>query len=281
MPVQPSHDFLHRAIGATNSAKRFHAITVSGMLSSLKDSFSCGTIWHIICNSCYYHLNNDREGISKMLKRIIWSEINTLWRSGVMALGLIVLGILMSCAGSIGNAPLHLSEKMPYTVAVVFSDEFNQAGGDNYSIIEALHIELFDRVGGVYQNTVEEFEIPAKEEYDRIIKFTLNEVTRDEHNRRLANVTDPALPSRYIPLRFRISVTMASYGGEDAELIQTKVVKGIGESSSQEGVSIREGAAVASSSGRGSYDKAVAEAFEDLCNEVTKLLIQGFAEPKR
>jgi hypothetical protein len=74
---------------------------------------------------------------------------------------------------------------------------------------------------------------------------------------------------------------MASYGGEDAELIQTKVVKGIGESSSQEGVSIREGAAVASSSGRGSYDKAVAEAFEDLCNEVTKLLIQGFAEPKR
>ena len=100
------------------------------------------------------------------------------------------------------------------------------AGGDHYSISEALHAELFNCVGDVYQNTVEEFEIPAKGEYDRIIKFTLNEIVRDEHNRRLANATDPSLPSRYIPLRFRISVTMASYGGEDAELIKTKVIKG-------------------------------------------------------
>ena len=74
---------------------------------------------------------------------------------------------------------------------VVFSSEFSQAGGDHYSISEALHAELFDRVGAVYQNTVEEFEVPAKGKYDRIIKFTLNEITRDEHNRRLANVTDP------------------------------------------------------------------------------------------
>ena len=109
----------------------------------------------------------------------------------------------------------------------------------------------------------------------------MNEIARDEHNRRLANVTDPSLPSRYIPLRFRISVTMASYNGGDAELIKTRVLKGIGESSSQEGVSIREGAAIASSSGRGSFDQAVAEAFENLCNEVIKLLIQGFAEPKK
>jgi hypothetical protein len=170
---------------------------------------------------------------------------------------------------------------MPHTVAVVFSDDFNLAGGDHYSISEALHAELFDRVGDVYQNTVEEFEIPAKGKYDRIIKFTLNEIVRDEHNRRLANVTDPSLPSRYIPLRFRISVTMASYEGENVELIRTKVVKGVGESSSEEGVSIREGAAIASSSGRGSLDRAVAEALENVCNDVTKLLIQGFAEPKK
>ena len=34
---------------------------------------------------------------------------------------------------------------------------------------------------------------------------------------------------------------MASYDGESMELIKTKVVKGIGESPSQEGIEIREG----------------------------------------
>jgi hypothetical protein len=168
---------------------------------------------------------------------------------------------------------------MPYTTAVVFSEDFNQASGDRYSISKALHAELFDCVGEVYQNTVEEFEMPAKGGYEKIIKFTLNEIVRDGYNRRLANATDPSLPSRYIPLRFRISVTIASYDGENIEPIKTKVVKGIGESSSQEGISIREGAAFASSSDRGSLDEAVAEAMESVCNDVTKLLIRGFAEP--
>ena len=53
------------------------------------------------------------------------------------------------------------------------------------------------------------------------------------------------------------------------------------KSSREEGVSIREGAAIASGSGRGNFDQAVAEAFENLCYEVTKLLVQGFAEPKK
>ncbi|MGD9345195.1 MAG: hypothetical protein PVH84_04995 [Candidatus Aminicenantes bacterium] len=201
-------------------------------------------------------------------------------RIGIAFLIIFVLGHFISCGGSNGSLPLVLPEKLPYNVAVVFSEEFNLVGGENYSIIGALHTELFDRVGDVYQNTAEEFEIPAEGEYERIITFTLNEVVRDEHKRRLANVTDPSLPSRHIPLRFRISVTMASYDGEDVELLETEVIKGIGESSNQEGVSIREGAAVASSSGRGSFDKAVAEAMENVCNDVTKLLIRGFAEPK-
>jgi hypothetical protein len=216
-----------------------------------------------------------------MLRTIHLKEKRSLWRAGLLTLGSFFLSIFVSCAGSNGNPPLLLSDKIPHTVAVVFAEEFILAGGDHYSISQALHAELFDCVGNVYQNTVEELEIPAKGEYDRIIKFTLNEIIRDEHNRRLVNATDPSLPSRYIPLRFRISVTMASYEGENVGLINTKVVKGVGESASQEGISIREGAAIASSSDRGSLDKAVAEALESVCNNVTKLLMQGFAEPEK
>lgn len=198
-----------------------------------------------------------------------------------MASGLFLFSFFMSCAGSNGNLPLVLPEKMPNNVAVVFSDDFNMGSGDLYSIRKALHSELFNCVGSVYQNVVEEFEIPANGEYDRIIKFELNEMVRDEYNRRLVNATDPSLPSRYIPLRFRISISMTSYEGENVELIQTKVVKGIGESSSREGVAIREGAAIASSANSDSLERAVAEAMENVCNDVTKLLIRGFAEPKR
>jgi hypothetical protein len=215
-----------------------------------------------------------------MLRPIIFKEIRLIWRAGGMAMALFLSGVLLSCVGSNGRLPLVMPDKLPHTVAVVFSEDFNLAIGDYYSIREALHVELFDCVGDVYQSTVEEFEIPAKGRYDRIIEFTLNEIVRDEHNSRLVNATDPSLPSRYIPLRFRISVSMTSYDGESAERIETKVIKGIGESSSQEGISIREGAAIASSSGYGSLDRAVAEAFENVCNDVTKLLIQGFAEPK-
>jgi hypothetical protein len=195
-------------------------------------------------------------------------------------LGLFLLSFLLSCGGSNGNLPLVLPEKLPHNVAVVFSDDFNMGSGDHYSVSEALHTELFNCVGNVYQNVAEEFEIPAKGEYDRIIKFTLNEIVRDEHNRRLVNATDPSLPSRYIPLRFRISVSIVSYNGENVELIQTKVVKGIGESSSGEGVAVREGAAIASSANSDSLDRAVAEAMQNVCNDVTKLLTRGFAEPK-
>ena len=195
-------------------------------------------------------------------------------------LSLFLLSFLLSCGGSTGNLPLVLPEKLSYNVAVVFSDDFNMGSGDHYSVSEALHTELFNCVGNVYQNVSEEFEIPAEGEYDRIIKFTLNEIVRDEHNRRLANATDPSLPSRYIPLRFRVSVSIAAYDGEDGELIKAKVVKGIGESSSQTGIEIREGAGIASSSDPGSFDRAVAEAMQNVCNDVTKLLIRGFAEPK-
>ena len=41
---------------------------------------------------------------------------------------------------------------------VVFSSKFSQGEGDHSSISEALHAELFDRVGDVYQNTGEELE---------------------------------------------------------------------------------------------------------------------------
>jgi len=186
----------------------------------------------------------------------------------------------MSCAGSNGNLPLVIPEKMQHNMAVVFSDDFNMDRGDHYSLSEALHTELFNCVGDVYQDVAEEFEIPADGEYDRIIQFTLNEMVRDEHNRRLVNATDPSLPSRHIPLRFRISVSMASYNGEDGELIKAKVIKGIGESSSQEGISIREGRGIVSSSDPDSFDRAVAQAMENVCSDVTKLLIRGFAEPK-
>jgi len=216
-----------------------------------------------------------------MFKNIIENDKRMFPSTGFTSLILFVMCLFMSCGVSTGSQPLVVPEKFPYNVAVVFSEEFNLSGGEHYSISEALHADLFDCVGDIYPNIAEEFEIPAKGEYDRIITFALNEVVRDEHRNRLANVTDPSLPSRYIPLRFRISVTMASYDGKDAELIRREVVKGIGESSSQEGISIREGAAVASSSGRGSLDKAVAEAMDNVCNEVTKLLIRGFAEPEK
>ncbi len=71
---------------------------------------------------------------------------------------------------------------------------------------------------------------------------------------------------------------MTSYDGEDVELIKTKVVKGVGESSNQEGIAIREGAGVVSSSNPGGFDRAVAEAMENVCNNVMKLLTRGFAE---
>jgi hypothetical protein len=215
-----------------------------------------------------------------MAKLSILKQKKSLWGISRTALDLFVLSFLLSCGGSSGNLLLVLPEKMPHNVAVVFSDDFNMGSGDHYSVSEALQTELFGRVGNVYQNVVEEFEIPREGEYDRIIKFTLNEIDRDEHNRRLINATDPSLPSRYIPLRFRISVSITSYDGEDVELIKTKVVKGVGESSSQEGITIREREGVISSSDPDSFDRAVAEAMENVCNDVTKLLIQGFAEPK-
>lgn len=73
---------------------------------------------------------------------------------------------------------------------------------------------------------------------------------------------------------------MVSYDGEDVELIKAKVVKVIGKSSSQEGIEIREGAGIVSSSNPDSFDRAVAEAKQNVCNDVTKILIRGFAEPK-
>lgn len=215
-----------------------------------------------------------------MLRSSPFKKKGFMRRSSHTTLSVFLLGVLLSCGGSNGTRPLVLPEKMHHNVAVVFSENFNMGSGDHYSVSEALHTELFNCVGNVYQNVVEEFEIPAEGKYDRIIKFTLNEVVRDEHNRRLANATDPSLPSRHIPLRFRISVSMASYNGEDGELIKAKVVKGIGESSSQEGITIREGAGIASSSDPGSFDRAVAEAMQNVCNDVTKLLTRGFAEPK-
>jgi hypothetical protein len=216
-----------------------------------------------------------------MLKQPVFKQEKLLKKTARAALGLFSLSFLLSCGASHGNLPLVLPEKMPSNVAVVFSDDFNLGSGDHYSLSEALHTELFNCVGSVYQNVAEEFAIPEKSDYDRIIKFTLNEIVRDEHNRRLVNATDPSLPSRYIPLRFRISVSMAAYDGENGELIKAKIVKGIGESSSQEGVSIREGAAIASSANSDSLDRAIAEAMENVCNDVTKLLARGFAEPKK
>jgi hypothetical protein len=96
----------------------------------------------------------------------------------------------------------------------------------------------------------------------------------------MVNATDPLLPSRHTPLRFRITVTMASYNGKNGEFIEEKVVKGIGESSSREGVSVRAGTAIASSANSGSFDRAIAEAMENVCSDVMKHLIRGFAEPK-
>ncbi len=215
-----------------------------------------------------------------MLKRPVFKPKRYLRRIGRAALGLFTLSFLFSCGGSNGKLPLVIPEKIPHNVAVVFSEDFTMGSGDHYSLSEALHTELFNCVGSVYQNVAEEFEIPVKGDYDRIIKFSLNEMVRDEHNRRLVNATDPSLPSRYIPLRFRISVSMDAYDGENGELIQTKVVKGIGESSSREGVSIREGTGIVSSSDPDSFDRAVAEAMENVCHDVTKLLARGFAEPK-
>jgi hypothetical protein len=216
----------------------------------------------------------------KMAKLFSPCEKRSLWRFGQMALTLFILSFFMSCAGSNDSLPLVIPEKMPHNVAVVFSDDFNTDSGDHHFVSEVLHTELFNCVGDVYQNVAEEFEIPVDGEYDRIIKFGLVEMVRDQHNQRMVNATDPMLPSRHTPLRFRISVTMASYNGVDGELIDEKVVKGIGESSSREGISIREGAAIASSSGRGSFDRAISEAMENVCIDVTKHLIRGFAEPK-
>jgi hypothetical protein len=215
-----------------------------------------------------------------MSKPIICKNNRFLWQVGRMTMGLFLLSFFMSCADSGGNEPLFMPEKMPHNVAVVFSDEFNMGSGDHYSVSKALQTELFNCVGNVYSNIVEEFEIPAEGEHDRIIKFMLNEVARDEHNLRLANATDPALTSRHIPLRFRISISITSYNGENGELIKTKVVKGIGESSDREGVEIRGGRGILSSTDPDSFDRAVTEAMENICSDVTKLLIRGFAEPK-
>lgn len=216
-----------------------------------------------------------------MLKQPVFTRKKFLRKTACAALGLFSLSFFLSCGASHNSLALVSSEKMPHNVAVVFSDDFNLSSGDHYSLSEALHTELYNCVGSVYQNVAEEFDIPVRGDYDRIIKFTLNEIVRDEHNRRLVNATDPSLPSRYVPLRFRISISMAAYDGENGELIKAKVVKGIGESSSQEGVSIREGAAIASSANSDSLDRAIAEAMESVCNDVTKLLTRGFAEPKK
>ena len=215
-----------------------------------------------------------------MSKPSICEKNRFLRRIGHKTMELFLLSLFMSCASSNSSLPIVMPEKMPYNVAVVFSDDFNMSSGDHYPLNAALHTELFECVRDVYQNAAEEFEIPADGEYDRIIKFTLNEIVRDEHNRRLANATDPALPSRHIPLRFRISISITSYNGEDGELIKTKVVKGIGESSDREGVEIRGGRGILSSTDSDSFDRAVTEAMENVCRDVTKLLIRGFAEPK-
>lgn len=207
-------------------------------------------------------------------------RVKIYWRTiGFSVLGLSVMAGILSCRGMNGIPSLVTAEKWPSRMAVVFADDFESTQGTHYTVNDALKAELFNRVKDVYQNVAEEFGDLKKGEYDRILRFSLKEIVRDEHNRRLVNATDPALPSRYIPLRYKITVSMTSYEGESLEPIRTEVVKGIGESSGREGLTIREGTGIVSSENPDSFDRAVSEAIRNVCDDVTKHLIRGFAEP--
>ncbi len=200
---------------------------------------------------------------------------------GYAALGLSIGVAILSCGGISSTPSLVIAEKRPYNVAVVFSDDFASTQGDNYTVNDALKTELLNCVESVYQNVAEEFGKLKEGEYDRVIRFSLKEIVRDEHNRRMVNATDPNLPSRPIPLRYKITVSMTSYEGESLEPIKTEVVKGIGESSSREGLTIRDGTGIASSSDPDSPDSAIKEAIQNVCDDVTKHLMRGFAEPEK
>jgi hypothetical protein len=234
-----------------------------------------------ICNNCSRKEIAELGGEKKMQFFWIFNKGNLLMTIGYAALGLSIGGAILSCGGVQSTPTLVIAEKWPYNVAVVFADDFASTQGDHYTVNDALQTGLFNCVADIYQNVAEEFGDLREGEYDRIIRFSLKEIVRDEHNRRLANVTDPNLPSRYIPLRYKITVAITSYDGESLEPINTEVVKGIGESSDREGLTIREGTGIASSSDPDSFDRAINEAIQNVCDDVTKHLMRGFAEPEK
>jgi hypothetical protein len=168
-----------------------------------------------------------------------------------------------------------IAEKLPYSVGIVFSDEMKDyeehvtpsSGGTghtyDFEIGSSLCAALRRSVETAYESVVETATQPRAAEYDRVIKFSLQNSKVDVYFQE-GFLTTTARAD------YSLSIGIEAYDGENLDLLRRNTVSGTGFSS--------KGADAFGA------DKSFAEAIEDgvqqVSDNVANLLISGFAEPK-
>lgn len=200
----------------------------------------------------------------------------------ILPLSLIVLLIVSGCAHTIAisssiQPDAFAANKLPYTVAVVFSNEMKSyveharpsswAGSAHtydFEMGKQLCAALFRAVQVAYENPVEPSANPQQGEYDRIIKFALQNSNIDVY-------FQEGFLSSSARANYSISVTIEAYEGKSMKLIQKSTVNG-------SGFSARGGSDAFSADKQ--FAQAVEAGVKQVCDNVANLLISGFAEPK-
>jgi hypothetical protein len=195
---------------------------------------------------------------------------------------IILLFLICACTHHVVLSPAitpnaFVSEKFPHSAAIVFLNELKDyiqhAKPSSYSgsahtyvfeIGESLCSALTRSVEAAYQNALEPKTNPAKGEYDRIIKFSLQNSDMDVY-------FDNGFLSRTGRAKYSISIVIEAYDGRNLDLIKKSVVNG-------NGFSTRETNAFSASK---KFAIAVENGIQQIADNVANLLISGYAEPKK
>ena len=187
--------------------------------------------------------------------------------------------LIVGCAHRVALSPnirpnAMIANKLPSTVAVVVSDELlnyveharpsswsGSAHTYNFEMGKSLCDALTRSVETAYENVMVAKTNPQAGEFDRIIKFALQNSNMDVY------FQDGFLTSTG-RANYSISIVMEAYNGKDIRMLKRSVVNGSGFSSRQ--------------SDPFSADKHFAQAIEaglqQVSDNVANLLISGFAE---
>jgi len=175
------------------------------------------------------------------------------------------------------NPNAFISEKLPYLAGVVFSGELRvyvqharpssftgSAHTYNFEIGDSICAALTRSVETAYHNVIEVKINPARGEYDRIIKFSLQNSDMDIF-------FDEGFFSHTGRAKYSISIAIEAYDGKELKLLKKTVVSGNGFSS-------RETSAFSASK---KFAIAIENGIQQVCDNVANLLISEFAEPKK